>query len=319
MLIRLKSERLLYMDVLSEILSTLRLQSVVYFQSDFSAPWSMAMDRMSVAAFHIVVRGQCWLEIEGEASRQVFAGDMLAFPNGTAHQLVHQPFAPTVNGQAVFKSIQANTPLFQGEDICTTLVCGHFEFDRTFVHPFLQDLPDLIHIRQIDTYQLPQLKQITEQIIHETQHPQPGADLMVNRLGEILFLQLLRAHMLDENVLDGYFAALADPTISKALQIMHDDIQHPWTIEKIAQKVAMSRSGFALLFKELVGMTPIAYLTNWRLLKAKEMLYRPDLSLNEIAWQVGYQSEAAFNRAFQRLFGQTPGRLRRELLSNQRG
>ena len=306
------------MDVLSEILSTLRLQSVVYFQSDFSAPWGMAMDEVPVASFHIVVRGQCWLEVGDADSRQVFAGDMLTFPNGAAHRLTHRPAAATVSGQAVLQSIQTNESLFRGEDIDTTLVCGHFEFDRTLVHPFLRDLPDLIHIQQADTYQLPQLKQITEQIIYETHQPQPGSDLIVNRLGEILFLQLLRAHMLDANVLDGYFAALADPAINEALQLMHDDIQHPWTIEKIAQQVAMSRSGFALHFKELVGMTPIAYLTNWRLLKAKEMLYHPDLSLSEIAWQVGYQSEAAFNRAFQRLFGQTPGRLRRELLADRR-
>ena len=220
------------MDALSEILRSIKLRSSVYFRADFHSPWGMEIDDGPYAQFHMVVRGHCWLKWNGvEEPLALSAGDVLLFPRGSAHWLADDPRSKRLPGRQIAEAIRHQEPAFQGERVSTTLVCGHFEFDRGVDHPFLSSLPEA-----------------------------------------------------------------------------------SWTLEDIARSVGMSRSSFAASFKELVETTPMDYITNWRMQKARELLEGTRLPLLDVAERGGYTSEAAFNRAFKRRFKQNPGAMRRALL-----
>lgn len=301
------------MDVLSDILHSFRLNGTVYFHYDFASPWGMNMDKSNLAQFHIVVRGQCWLQMAGPHEPiSLVGGDVVAFPHGDAHWLADKAGRPGVPGKQVLEAYHNGTPMFQGETACTTLVCGHFELDRELEHPFLQNLPALIHVRGTDQHHVDWLENITALIIKETASGYPGAATVVDRLAEVLFVQLLRAYALEKKLSNGYLTALNNREIHQALQLIHAQPQHRWTLEELAHKVGLSRTSFAIRFKTLVGMTPMAYITNWRMQQAKKLVRESDLPAGTIAERVGYASEAAFSRAFKRQFNQNLGAMRRD-------
>ena len=155
------------------------------------------------------------------------------------------------------------------------------------------------------------LEMVTDAIIHEAGGASPGAEVVVDRLGEVLFIQIVRAYMMKSRPPKGFLAALHDRQISEALTLIHTQPAQPWTLELLARHIGMSRSAFAARFRNLVGVTPMGYVTRWRMQKAREMLQRSRLPLIEISEQVGYTSEAAFSRVFKRVFKQNPGVVRR--------
>ncbi len=300
------------MDALSDILRAIKLKSCVYFRSDFASPWGMDMDKGPYAQFHMVVSGHCWLNMEGfEEPKFLTGGDVVMFPLGDAHYLTDDLNSQRVPGIEVLQSIQSNEPVFGGEKVTATLVCGHFEFDRDFDHPFLDALPQFIYISSSERCELRWLETVTNVIMQETDSGYPGAEIVTNRLAEVLFIQILRAYMMKSNFSGGYLAALRDRQVSQALKLIHEQPQSSWTLETMAHAVGMSRSSFFNRFKDLVGITPIDYITRWRMLKARDLLKNNALPMIEIAEHVGYSSEAAFNRAFKRQFKENPGALRR--------
>ena len=300
------------MDALSDILRSIRLSSSVYFRSDFASPWGMEMDRSPYAQFHIVVRGQCWLFTDTlETPLALSGGDVVIFPLGDAHWIADHPDHARLPGPQVLEAIRQHRAPFGEGPTSTTLVCGHFELDRDLDHPFIQALPHLIYIRGRGHHQLTWLETATNVIIQETDSGRPGAEVVVDRLAEVLFVQALRTYIEQSNVTQGYFAALKDPFISQALGLIHAQPEAPWKLATLARTVGLSRSAFANRFKASVGLPALCYLTDWRMYKAKQLLQRTDMSQLAIAEQVGYSSEAAFNRAFKRKYSQTPGAIRK--------
>ncbi len=307
------------MDALSDILRAIRLRSAVYFRSDFSSPWGMQIDDGPFAQFHLIVRGNCWMRMRGFGKpRLLSGGDVVVFPHGDAHWLADDPAQKRAPGKAVVQAHLQNQPMFQQGEFSTTLVCGHFEFDRHFDHPFLQALPRFIHITDTERRERSWLETVTNVIIQEADSAQPGAEVVVERLAEVLFIQVLRAYMQQQKMTTGYLAALQDRQISQALKLVHARPETNWTLESISRTVGMSRSAFAARFKQLVGVTPMVYITDWRMQKARELLKNHAHPLVEVAEKVGYTSEAAFNRAFKRRFKQNPGAMRRALLAKPR-
>jgi len=305
------------MDVLSDILDTVRLRGTVYFQSDFTAPWGMTMDGGDVAQFHIVVQGRCWLFTDSLRDPiPLDYGDIVVFPHGDAHWLAASPDAVCVPGKQVLSAYHNGQPMFRDGDVCTTLVCGHFAFERQTQHPFLRDLPPLIHIPGNQQAGTPWLEQTARLIISETDSQQPGAHVIVDRLAEVLFIHVLRAYLLRAEMADSNLTALNDPEISKALQLIHAEPEFDWTLAGIAYQVGLSRASFATRFREKVGMTPMRYITGWRMQKACQLLQDTNLPLTAISQRVGYTSEAAFSRAFKREFDQNPGAWRRTATEN---
>lgn len=303
------------MDVLSHILSKVKLTSVVYFKSDFSEPWGMEIPKGPFAQFHIVTKGQCVLRTE-ETSIQLFAGDIVVFPLGSSHWLADRENSKRFQGQDVVKSIVSGRSLFEGDTLSATLVCGHFEFDKNLDHPFIKELPSIIHIDNTDLKQFSWLKNITDLVIEEAEKELSGSGVIINKLGEVLFVYTLRAFIEKNKSTIGFITAIQDERISKVLKAIHSSPEKYWKLEQLAQIAAMSRTSFANRFKLLTGETPFNYITQWRLLQAKELLEVSSLSVGEIAEQVGYQSEAAFNRVFKKRISQTPLKFRQSILAS---
>ena len=269
------------MDLVSDILSKVRLSSSVYFRSDFSAPWGMDIPSGPYAQFHIITRGQCLLKWEKE-ELQLFAGDIVVFPRGAGHWLADKKGSEKRNGQDVVKAIQGGDLVFKGNTIETTLVCGHFEFDRNFDHPFVKQLPDILHITDAERKDLSWLDNITNLVVQETGSQSPGSRLIVRKLGEVLFVHVLRAFMERNGHGNGFLAAMRDQRIAKALHVIHNHPQKDWTLSALAQAAGMSRTSFSGRFKALAGMTPLSYITNWRVIQAKELLTEGDDTVGEI-------------------------------------
>ena len=298
-------------DVLSDILNTIRLNGTVYFQLDFADRWGMQADPTRYKKFHIVVRGQCWLSGDFlEDPIPLYAGDILMFPNGDAHQLSAEPGIVCLSGQRILDAYQQGRPPFQQGTICTTLVCGHVEFRRELRHPFLNNLPPYVLVRSAERGDLDFLRTVTSMIIQETRLMRPGATVVVDRLAEVLHLYILRAYILEQTQENSGWAALNDAPIYRALQLIHARFDDDWTLEALANEVGLSRTAFATRFREKIGMTPMRYITTWRMQKAKELLETTNLPLMSIADRVGYGSEAALSRAFHRQFDQPPGAVR---------
>lgn len=302
------------MDVLSDLLSKVKLSSVVYFKSDFSDPWGMDIPKGPFAQFHIVTKGQCILKTK-EQSIQLFTGDIIVFPLGASHWLANNENSKLYNGQEVVESIIAGKSLFNGDKLATTLVCGHFEFNKTMDHPFINELPSMIHITDTDRKDFSWLESITSLVIQEAGKEQSGSNVIVNKLGEVLFIHILRLYIERNKSKRGFVAAIQDERISKVLKVIHSSSAKNWQLEELAQLAGMSRTSFTNKFKSLIGDTPFNYLTQWRILQAKELLIETNKPVGEIAEEVGYQSEAAFNRVFKKRITQTPLKFRQNALS----
>lgn len=276
----------------------------------------MEMKPAPVAEFHIIVRGNCWLRRPGgSAPIPLQGGDFVAFPHGDAHSLVDAPERAALPAEEIVQgqNLEHYGPVTHGgSGLPATVLCGYFQFDRDNPHPLVAALPPLIHIRGTDSYDFAWLQTTLNFMIHETKAARPGAEAVVNRLAEVLFIQMVRAYFEQSKALPGMLAAIADKQIGAALQLMHQAPQHPWLLATLARRVGVSRSGFAARFSQLVEQTPMQYLTLWRMQKARALLRETRLGTTAIAERVGYQSEAAFSKVFKKVVGMGPGAYRRD-------
>ena len=273
-------------DVLARALEAIRLRGTVYFKADFRAPWDMAIPSKEIAAFHVVAAGACWLRVEGAEPRRLGTGDIALLPHGTAHELVH-------------------------EASLTTLVCGHFDYDHRGLHPFFRSLPTTIHITASDAEQSSWLEAAAKLAAAESSSKNRGASAVVDRLAEALLLSTLRLYLEHESEPEGFVAGAKDPQIGLALAGIHEQPGHDWTVAELARTAGLSRTIFSSRFRDLVGDTPMRYLSRWRMLAARTLLEQGRASTAEVAEQVGYRSEFAFAKAFKRAFGKGPGQYRR--------
>ena len=302
------------MDALSDILQFVRLKSSVYFQSAFPKGWGMNITRGPYAQFHIIVDGHCYIMHESlKEPRVLYPGDMVMFPHGDQHWLSHSPDSRRDSGIEVVQKITEGKAPFEGDKPGTTIICGHFELDRDLVHPAINELPEMIyvadHIRRKNSW----LESIANIIIQESGSTAPGASVLSSRLADALFIQMVRIFMEESKAL-GYCSALKDRVIKMALDLIHNCPGQDWSVGLLARQVGVSRTSFANRFRQLVGTTPMNYLTDWRMLKAREMLKEGNFPLVQIAENVGYHSETSFIRVFRKKFNQTPARFRRSLI-----
>jgi AraC-like DNA-binding protein len=235
-------------------------------------------------------------------------------PHGSAHWIADNSTSLRMPSPEFVKARRAGISVFNSGGNITVLIAGHFEFDYQPLHPFLKDLPPIIHIRQYVTENQLLLKQITQLMLEELNNERPGSSVMLKCLSEIMFVNIIRAYLEQAAPDSGYLSALNEPRISKALKLMQDIPQKDWTLESLASEIGMSRSVFFNQFKKLVRETPLSYLTNWRIRQAQTLLITDSSNIAQIAANVGYRSEAAFNRIFKSKTGQTPAAYRRSKL-----
>lgn len=304
-----------YMDALTDILGSLNLHGGVYFRCEFTAPWGMDIGQTPVAEFHVVTRGTCWIKMEGVSPICLQAGDVVVFPHGHAHLLLDAPSTDALAPEVVVgdQNIEHYGPvIFGGGGIPANILCGYFEFDRNVRSPLLEALPPFIHIKDTDATELSWLQITINFIGYETRNVRPGTTIVVDRLVEVLFAQIMRAYIAQSTTPPGILGAIADPKVGLAMNAMHRQPEHVWSLDEIARQAGMSRSAFAQRFLALVGQTPMAYLTMWRMQKAQEMLTSSNMSMLAIAEKVGYRSEASFSKAFKKCVGISPGACRRK-------
>ena len=212
----------------------------------------------------------------------------------------------------VARKDRSNVIHYGGGGVSTTIVSGWFRFGQMSVKPMKRLLPELILIKA-DRAQTLALHETLRLLAAEMAEPAPGSEVVVNRLADILFIQCVRAHIASnsETCKSGWLRAIFDPKIAAALNAMHDKVASPWTVRTLAAAAGMSRSAFAVRFKELLAETPLEYLTNWRMYKATGLLQDDHRTLSEIAESVGYDSDAAFSKTFKRVLGVAPREFRR--------
>lgn len=318
------------MDALSDLLQTIRLHTSTYFCSDFNTAWAMRIPTDGNGMFHTLIHGQCWLEMESlPAPILLNPGDIVAFPTGGAHQIssrldqaplpAHEVVNGILSGQNPFyrephESRQSAEPCVDKNTTTdwATLMCGAFAYDSSMDHPFIRDLPCFIHIKAADTPELDWLRSLVRVVSVESRRQDPGASVVVDRLTEVLFIQLLRVHMQTHTDKNSYLQALHDPKIGKALNLIHTDCKAELNVDTLAQASALSRSAFSERFARLVGEPPKSYLQRWRFEHAKRALNEGRSTILTIALDSGYSSEAAFSKAFKQHFGITPGAYRKQ-------
>jgi len=305
------------MDVLSEIFQTLRLRGTVYFHAQFHAPWGMRIPQGQFANFHFVTQGSCWLRIGSDTPMELKRGDMAIFPHGTTHSLLHEKDAGALPAREMLDAPRSGDSLsFGGSGAPTTsLICGHFEYDREYPHPLFETLNPLVYVPGEEIADAGWLATASEMAVNLSQETTPGGNAVVVRLAEALFMRALAAHVMSREDIAGFLGAMQDRQIGKALALMHRDMAHEWTLPALARAALMSRSVFAQRFRALVGEPPMLYLSRWRMLKARELLLDTCLPLGRIAERVGYRSEFALSKAFKKQFGSPPGDMRKESAS----
>ncbi|XYH95466.1 cupin domain-containing protein [Sorangium sp. So ce1128] len=302
------------MDALSDVLQAIRLASNVFKRVELSAPWGVRMRGGALAGFYYVVRGSCWLTVEGTPppATALSGGDLVLLPLGHAHTLRDRVKSPVRTMEALISEAGGDDVLRSGGGgPTTTLISGCFTFEDRSRNPLLASLPPLIRITSDEGCAVPWLEQNLQFIAAESASPRPGSHVVLTRIADVVFVQALRAFI--ERLPDdsgGFLRALREPHIGQALGLMHRQLEHPWTVESLASKCGLSRSTFAERFKQTVGEPPLGYLTRLRMERATALL-RAGSTLADVAQRTGYSSEAALSHAFRQWAGTPPGAYRK--------
>ncbi|XOV86443.1 MAG: AraC family transcriptional regulator [Pseudomonadota bacterium] len=305
-------------DPLAAPLRLLKLTGVLYCQAEFTAPWGLGLPRIpGCMAVHIVNAGHFYLDIAGQPSREIAAGSLVLVPHGTEHALRSHPGAevtPLTEMPVTLVTDRYERMSFGGGGAATSISYCGVRFDRLAAQRLLQVLPLVIHI---DTFaQENEWLQRTANFINiEANATLPGSEAIITRLADIVVVQAIRAWFSAADGQQGWLAALRDKQVGRALAIIHREPAKDWTVESLANEVAMSRSALSARFSELVGQSVMQYLTEWRMQLAREELAGTRQTIATLAEKYGYQSEASFSRAFKRIFGMPPGQIRRALES----
>lgn len=299
------------MDPLADVFTSMRVESVMYGRLEATAPWGISFDAPAQAKFGMVLRGSCWLIVAGEGKPiPLRGGDCYLLPRGLEYELRDQLDTPVRMFSEVLQPC-TDVMHYGGGGAATTIIGGKFIFDVPSSAPLTDLLPSVIHIRSDDSQTL-SLQNTLRALAAELTSPGPGSQVIVSRLADTLFVQAVRAHLAcSECKKTSWLRAMTDPFIGAAMKAMHDRIADPWTVASLASAAGMSRSAFAVRFKDLVGEAPLEYLTRWRMYQAGRMLRGGNGKLLDVARMVGYDSDGAFNKAFKRVLNTTPGDYRR--------
>jgi len=310
------------MDLLSDILSRLQVEGTLYFRTSFTSPWSVRVPAFrNVARFHFAHKGSCFVRVANRSDTVLLEqGDLIIIPRGAWHTLFCDP---ETEGHAVQldkvveeSGFTGRGALIYGElgsDQETQLVCGHFAFDEHANHPLLESLPDFIHIKNYGEVAGSWMESTLKLIGSEVGRDGIGGDFIAIRMSEIILAQALRTFFASEGADKPVFAAFLDPNIAPVLSAIHDDPSKPLTLAMLSRIAGMSRTSFVARFSACMSMTPLKYITYWRMQIARQQLARSDTPILDVAEDVGYQSEAAFGRVFKKHHGVAPATYRRRL------
>lgn len=310
-------------DPLGETLCSLRMDGTVYAMAELIAPWGMEMPPLGgKMMFHIVTQGSCWLRFKNQESLYLETGDLALVPKGEGHCIAHredqpcEPFfdIPVTRLTERFEIVRYGGAGADGEDTHgeeTRLTCGVLGFDQIAAQKLIRELPQIIHIKGNDGALPAQLQPMIQLMEQEARALSPGGVTVMAHLADIVVIQAIR-HWINHSpdARKGWLGALKDPKLGKALAAIHAHPESDWTVDRLAAHAGMSRSGFSARFTEVIGTSVKHYLTEWRMNLARLRIGQSPVTLTELAEELGYQSEAAFSRAYKRVFGVPPLRQR---------
>jgi AraC-like DNA-binding protein len=322
------------MDAFSEILSGVKLNGAVFFSAEFSAPWGLttpASDKLApelapgaghLVLYHFVIEGGARVQLEDGQGIDLEPGDVVIFPHGHMHYMTSGPGArgpfPNYGITAKIKARDLTPLKVGGGGEISRFVCGYMTCDPYLSRPILSGLPPVFKVNIRTDPSGHWLESSILHLVEEAASGRMGSQAMLAKLSEALFVDTLRRFVagLPEQQ-TGWLTGARDPIVGKSLGLLHSRVAHPWTIADLAEQVGISRSALVERFTKYLFEPPMTYLSRWRLQLAARSLEGTSRGVAEIAAEVGYESEAAFNRAFKREFGQPPGRYRSEHKSSQ--
>jgi len=332
-------------DILSDVLRSIRLRSAVFYFVSCEGEWLAAAppsreiakavmpEAEHLMEFHVVTRGECWAAISGETPLKLTRGDVIMLPQGDAHVLSNVPRARSDADVDALLELQRNKRPFRlhysggskpqldsdavSERVETKIVCGFIGCDARPFNPLLATLPRMLHLRTTGGGRSEQFAQFAAE---ESVHRGPGADALIERLSEMMFIDAIRqlADQLPQES-TGWLAGLRDRFVGRALGLIHQNPEVDWTVEELARQVGLSRSALHERFVHFIGLPPMQYLAQWRMQTASRLLRETRASIASIALDVGYDSVASFSRAFKRVVGMPPAAWRRQQVETTEG
>ncbi|MBB3037021.1 AraC family transcriptional regulator [Hoyosella altamirensis] len=302
-------------DALAEALYLLRMRGVFYSHTEATAPWALEMPPFDgCLSFHVVTEGGCWLETE-QTTEYLRAGDLALVPHGRGHILRSQPNVALTGrvDQLPQLMVSDHYSILRcgGGGARTTLICGVVSFHQPTVNRLLAVLPPVIHI-DASHERGARVRDVLDLMAAELRHLRPGGEAVTTRLADILVIEAIRSWLAtNTDSRPGWLGALTDPQLGPVIAAIHRSPGAPWTVESLARNAAMSRSAFAARFTEVVGDSPMQYVTRCRMETAQSLLLHENATVAAVAAKLGYQSEASFSRAFTKMTGRSPGAVRR--------
>ncbi|NJD88441.1 MAG: AraC family transcriptional regulator [Betaproteobacteria bacterium] len=325
-------------DPLSDVLRSVRLRGAIFYYVSFGDDWAaetpaspelanaLMPGAEHVLAYHLIVKGGGWAATDGEPAVRVGSGDIVMFPRGDRHVVSSAPGMQAPSDDSDWRVTTRDDPkpiavayhrgvLRPGapapaQGASTVIVCGFVGCDLRPFNPLIAALPRLLHLKSggVGAWVAPML----DQAVSESRQGRSGSAAVLDRLSEMVFVDAARRHLesLPEGG-SGWLSALRDRHVGKAIGLLHERPADPWTVEELGRQVGLSRSALHERFAGLVGQPPMQYLANWRIQRGAGLLRESDATVAAIAQEVGYETEAAFARAFKRLVGQPPAAWRR--------
>src|SRR5688572_16419108 len=315
------------MDALSELLRTVKLSGALFYNSRCTAPWCLnappssafapfvAPQATHIIEFHHISSGRAYVRV-GEETTPLEAGDVVMMPHGDPHQMGNGVGGKAIDGSSALPALMSgriHLATFGGGGEETGLVCGYLACDAELIKPVLNSLPRVLRVNLRSDKGGEWFENTLRHAVDQAAAARPGSDVFLAHLAEALFADVLRRYLAslpDDRT--GWLAGAGDPAVGRALGALHRNPAQAWTLDDLAREAGVSRSTLTERFAKYLGVAPMTYLTDWRLELGADALRTSSRSVQRIAIEVGYESEAAFNRAFKRRFAKPPARYRRE-------
>ena len=296
-------------DVLGDILETLRFRGSIFFRSDLAAPWGMSLSKSEFPRFHIILSGECLVGTDGQAAVRAREQDIVILPGGNAHWIADKAGRKLIPSERAGKACELGNPLFQQGETTNRLMCGLVQFDHGATHPIIDALPQIMHFAMLESSS--PIWSVVQLIEDEVCNHRGQGSRIADRLTEVLFLQLLNLYVKENDQVKGFLAALRDRRVYHALTMIHKEPGFDWSLASLGAEVGMSKATLVRRFRDVVGLAPMAYIKDWRIKKAFNLIKHSSIPLITIAETTGFSSVGTLSRTFKRHYGCTPYELRK--------
>ena len=302
------------LNVLEDVLSTIRFRGNIFFRSQLSAPWGFVFEQVSSPRFHISLNGSFFIGATPDTNTYVQHMDIAMIPHGDIHWIADKSDSQRIPSENAEIACDIGNPLFQHGPITNKLICGIIHYEKDMLHPVIDSLPAIIHFTQIESNDPIWMTVVMIDTIMKDDFSSHSS--IIDRLTEVLFMQLLNKYISENIETTGFFAALKNKRIHKILSIIHKYPHIQWSLEQLGDEVGMSRSTLIRQFKTTLGITPITYIKNWRMMKAYYLIKNSSKTLEQIAEQIGFSTARTLNKAFLKHYDFTPSELRKKTSSH---